>query len=135
MTLHQVPKFVFPCPIFLRLKFHFEHIHSNSFRSPSGKLVQIEYALNAVAAGSPSVGIKAQNGVVLATEKKQRSILYDESSIHKVEPITRNIGMIYSGMGPDYRLISLLLMWKQEVSFYSYLVHFTALFCIQRFLD
>ena len=26
--------------------------------SPSGKLVQIEYALSAVAAGSPSVGIK-----------------------------------------------------------------------------
>ena len=26
--------------------------------SPSGKLVQIEYALNAVAAGAPSVGIK-----------------------------------------------------------------------------
>ena len=27
--------------------------------SPSGKLVQIEYALNAVTAGAPSVGIKA----------------------------------------------------------------------------
>ena len=26
--------------------------------SPSGKLVQIEYALSAVAAGAPSVGIK-----------------------------------------------------------------------------
>ncbi|CAF1670654.1 unnamed protein product, partial [Adineta ricciae] len=31
--------------------------------SPSGKLVQIEYALNAVNAGSPAVGIKASNGV------------------------------------------------------------------------
>ena len=28
------------------------------FFSPSGKLVQIEYALQAVAAGAPSVGIK-----------------------------------------------------------------------------
>ncbi len=28
------------------------------YASPSGKLVQIEYALNAVAAGAPSVGIK-----------------------------------------------------------------------------
>ena len=28
--------------------------------SPSGKLVQIEYALNAVAAGAPSVGIKGE---------------------------------------------------------------------------
>lgn len=28
------------------------------FFSPSGKLVQIEYALQAVASGAPSVGIK-----------------------------------------------------------------------------
>lgn len=78
--------------------------------SPSGKLVQIEYALQAVAAGAPSVGIKglsdtrtlkdlflislplshhpstpkAKNGIVLAVEKKQKSVLYDESSITKV---------------------------------------------------
>lgn len=73
--------------------------------SPSGKLVQIEYGLAAVAAGAPSVGIKATNGVVLATEKKQKSILYDEHSITKVEMITKNIGMAYSGMGPDYRVL------------------------------
>ena len=41
--------------------------------SPSGKLVQIEYALNAVAAGRPALGIRARNGVVLATEKKVRA--------------------------------------------------------------
>ena len=57
-----------------------EHGYSFSLTtfSPSGKLVQIEYALAAVAGGAPSVGIKAANGVVLATEKKQKSILYDE---------------------------------------------------------
>ncbi|CAG0897227.1 unnamed protein product [Cyprideis torosa] len=73
--------------------------------SPSGKLVQIEYALAAVAAGAPSVGIKASNGVVLATEKKHKSILYEEQSMHKVEMVTNHIGMVYSGMGPDYRLL------------------------------
>jgi len=73
--------------------------------SPSGKLVQIEYALAAVAAGAPSVGIKASNGVVLASEKKQKSVLYDEHSVHKVELITKNAGMVYSGMGPDYRVL------------------------------
>ncbi|XP_064230571.1 proteasome subunit alpha type-2-like [Aotus nancymaae] len=73
--------------------------------SPSGKLVQIEYALAAVAGGAPSVGIKAANGVVLATEKKQKSILYDERSVHKVEPITKHIGLVYSGMGPDYGVL------------------------------
>jgi len=73
--------------------------------SPSGKLVQIEYALNAVAAGAPSVGIKATNGVVLATEKKQKTTLHDDRSINKIEAIGKNVGMVYSGMGPDYRLI------------------------------
>jgi len=32
--------------------------------SPSGKLVQIEYALNAVAAGSTSLGIKGEQTAV-----------------------------------------------------------------------
>lgn len=73
--------------------------------SPSGKLVQIEYALAAVASGAPSVGIKAMNGVVLATEKKQKSIIAEEHSIFKVEQVADHIGMIYSGMGPDYRLL------------------------------
>lgn len=49
------------------------------------------------------LSLSASNGVVLATEKKQKSILYDEQSVHKVEPITKHIGMVYSGMGPDYR--------------------------------
>lgn len=73
--------------------------------SPSGKLVQIEYALNAVGAGAPSVGIKATNGVVLATEKKQKTTLHDDRSINKIESVGKNVGMVYSGMGPDYRLI------------------------------
>jgi len=73
--------------------------------SPSGKLVQIEYALAAVASGGPSVGIKASNGVVLAAEKKQKSLLYDEATVSKIEMVTKNIGMVYSGMGPDFRLL------------------------------
>ena len=68
-------------------------------------MVQIEYALAAVASGAASVGIKATNGVVLATEKKHKSILYEEHSTYKVEQITDTIGMVYSGMGPDYRVL------------------------------
>lgn len=74
--------------------------------SPTGKLIQIEYALKAVDGGAPTVGIKAKNGLVLATEKKFKSALYDETSINKIEPITNQIGMVYSGMGPDYRLLT-----------------------------
>jgi 20S proteasome subunit alpha 2 len=73
--------------------------------SPSGKLVQIEYALNAVNAGATSLGIKAANGVVLATEKKLPSVLVDESTVQKISLVTPNIGLTYSGMGPDSRVL------------------------------
>ena len=43
--------------------------------------------------------------MVLATEKKHKSIIYEEHSIFKAEPITNHIGLVYSGMGPDYRLL------------------------------
>ena len=73
--------------------------------SPSGKLVQIEYALKAVDGGAPAVGIKATNGIVLATEKKFKSPLYDDTSLYKIEPITKHCGLVYAGMGPDFRLL------------------------------
>ena len=73
--------------------------------SPSGKLVQIEYALNAVAAGATSLGISATDGVVIATEKKLPSILVDDATVQKIAMLTPNIGVVYSGMGPDYRVL------------------------------
>ncbi|GBG65319.1 hypothetical protein CBR_g50356 [Chara braunii] len=73
--------------------------------SPSGQLVQIEHALNAVAAGATSLGIKASNGVVIATEKKLPSILVDEQSVRKISVLSKNIGVVYSGMGPDSRVL------------------------------
>lgn len=73
--------------------------------SPSGKLVQIEYALKAVSAGATSLGISASDGVVIATEKKLPSLLVDETTVQKISTLTPNIGVIYSGMGPDYRVL------------------------------
>ncbi|KAF7639514.1 Proteasome subunit alpha type [Meloidogyne graminicola] len=70
--------------------------------SPSGKLMQIEYAMNAVKGGSPSVGIKAKECVVLASENKS-SLLQD--SDWKIEKITSHIGCAHSGMGPDSRIL------------------------------
>jgi len=73
--------------------------------SPSGKLLQIEYALNAVGAGSTSLGVKAANGVVIATEKKLPSILIEEASVQKIATVSDNVGVVYSGMGPDARVL------------------------------
>lgn len=95
--------------------------------------MQIEHALAAVAGGTTSLGIKgepsspvglagvlilphvvyrepslhttATNGIVLATEKKAPSLLLDTSMIEKVATICPNIGFVYSGMGPDFRVL------------------------------
>lgn len=67
--------------------------------------MQIEYALNAVSAGTTSLGIKATNGVVIATEKKLRSSLVDENTVRRISTLTPNIGVAYSGMGPDSRVL------------------------------
>jgi len=72
--------------------------------SPTGQLVQIEYALNAVAQGATSVGIKAKNGVVIATERKLPALV-DASSVEKIELVSDNIGITYAGMGPDFRVL------------------------------
>ena len=49
--------------------------------------------------------VQAMNGVVLATEKKLRSTLIDESTVKKISVVSPNIGLAYSGMGPDSRLL------------------------------
>ncbi|XP_065184823.1 proteasome subunit alpha type-2-like [Sycon ciliatum] len=94
--------------------------------SPSGKLVQIEYALAAVSGGQPSIGIKATNGVVLAVDKKQQSFLYDTSSLSKIERVTDNIGMVFSGMTADYRL---LLKQARKVAQRYFLVYKESIPC------
>lgn len=86
-------------------------------------MVQIEHALAAVAGGTTSLGIKgacwnssaarprsdvlfpATNGIVIAAEKKTSSILIDDSVIDRVAVICPNIGIVYSGMGPDFRVL------------------------------
>ena len=65
--------------------------------SPSGKLVQIEVGI--VRADG------AKNGVVIATEKKLPTCLIDESTVQKIVLLTESIGVVYSGMGPDFRVL------------------------------
>ncbi|MGK3751967.1 MAG: 20S proteasome subunit alpha 2 [Bacillariaceae sp.] len=73
--------------------------------SRTGKLLQIEYALNAVANGRTSLGICAKDGVVIATDKKLTSELVDVADVHKVELLTPSCGVCYSGVGPDFRVL------------------------------
>ena len=70
--------------------------------SPSGKLTQIEYAMQAVANGNLTIGIKTTDAVVLVAEKKSHPLV-DESTVKKVFIIDDHIGATYSGIGPDVR--------------------------------
>jgi 20S proteasome subunit alpha 2 len=65
--------------------------------SKSGKLMQIEYALNRVAQGKMALGIKATNGVVIATDKKVSSVLVDADQYQKIQSITPSTGRQYFG--------------------------------------
>ena len=42
---------------------------------------------------------------MVATEKKVSSPLVDESTLRKIAEIDTHIGMVYSGMGPDSRVL------------------------------
>jgi 20S proteasome alpha/beta subunit len=59
----------------------------------SGKLLQIEYALNRVAQGKMALGIKATNGVVIASDKKVASVLVDAEEYQKIQSITPSTGI------------------------------------------
>jgi len=73
--------------------------------SSKGKLLQIEYALEAVKNGETAIGIKVKQGVVIAVEKKSASILIDGDSYHKIQNIATHVGAVYSGLGPDFRVL------------------------------
>ncbi|KAL9182317.1 hypothetical protein ACHAXT_012969 [Thalassiosira profunda] len=73
--------------------------------SRTGKLLQIEYALNAVANGRTALGIAATDGVVIATDKKFGSALVEGEGVRKVERVTEGSGFVYAGVGPDYRVL------------------------------
>lgn len=82
-----------------------EYSFSLTTFSKSGKLIQIEHALAAVEAGKPALGIKAKNGVVIATEKKVANVLVDETTLRKIENLADNVGVVYAGMPSDYRVL------------------------------
>ena len=86
----------------------------------SGELVQIKHALAAVQAGATSLGIRATNGVVLATEKKLPSTLVDERTVEKIAQLTPEIGITYSGMGPDFRVLTRKARKETQVYYRTY---------------
>ncbi|MEE8357949.1 MAG: archaeal proteasome endopeptidase complex subunit alpha [Candidatus Hydrothermarchaeales archaeon] len=73
--------------------------------SPDGRLFQVEYAREAVKRGTTSLGIKYDNGVLLAVDKRLTSRLIEEKCIEKIFPIDNHIGAATCGLVADARVI------------------------------
>jgi len=76
----------------------------NTF-SPEGRLFQVEYAMEAVKLGSTAVGIRTNEGVVLAVEKRLTSPLIEPSSVEKIMEIDSFAGAAMSGLTADARTL------------------------------
>lgn len=61
--------------------------------------------MTAVSNGQPTIGVKAQNGAVLLSVLPQLSPLADGESVDRISDVTRHIGMAYSGLGGDFRVL------------------------------
>ena len=70
--------------------------------SPDGRLLQVEYARQAVKKGTTSVGVKTQDAVVLGAIKTQAPLVVTDSS-KKIFEIDSHIGLTSSGLLADAR--------------------------------
>jgi len=71
--------------------------------SPDGRLYQVEYAREAVKRGTASVGVRTDEGVVLAADTRVRSPLLERSSVEKLHKIDDHIGIASAGHVADAR--------------------------------
>ncbi|MFW5965806.1 MAG: archaeal proteasome endopeptidase complex subunit alpha [Halodesulfurarchaeum sp.] len=71
--------------------------------SPDGRLYQVEYAREAVKRGTPSVGVRTTEGVVLAVDKRSRSELMEADSIEKLHKVADHVGIASAGHVADAR--------------------------------
>lgn len=69
--------------------------------SPDGRLFQVEYAKEAVRKGATSVGITAEDGIVLIAHKNIVEPLIIPSTVQKIFRIDSFIGTTYSGLVSD----------------------------------
>lgn len=72
--------------------------------SPDGRLFQVEYALEAVRRGTTAIGIKSNQGVVLAVEKNVLR-LQEPESVEKVFMVDDHVGAAIAGLTANARVL------------------------------
>ena len=76
----------------------------NTF-SPEGRILQVEYAIEAIKLGSTALGIKTNEGVVLATEKRVSSSLLEPASLEKILQLDEHLACATSGLMADAKTL------------------------------
>lgn len=70
--------------------------------SPDGRIIQVEYAREAVKMGSTAVGIKTDNCVVLAGQKRAFDLIESSDKVFKIDD---HIASTFSGYSADGRAL------------------------------
>lgn len=74
-----------------------------SLYSPDGRIYQVEYAREAIKRGAPSLGVRTEEGVVLAAQSRAASSLMVEESIEKLHKLDDHVGAASAGHVADAR--------------------------------
>ncbi len=71
--------------------------------SPDGRIIQAEYAREAVRRGSSVIALKCNDGIVILAEKRSYSKLIEPNS--KIEQIDDNLFLTFSGLIADSKVL------------------------------
>mmetsp|Transcript_66040 Transcript_66040/g.157920 ORF Transcript_66040/g.157920 Transcript_66040/m.157920 type:complete len:270 (+) Transcript_66040:131-940(+) len=106
----------------------------NTF-SPEGRLFQVEYAIEAIKLGSTAVGLRTDEGVVLAVEKRVTSPLVEPSSIEKILEIDTHMGAAMSGLTADARTLIDHARVEAQAHWFTYAEHMPVESCVHSIAD
>ncbi len=93
--------------------------------SPDGRLFQVEYAREAVKAGSTAVGVVYKDGIILTAQKKVSKLVKFSDKIFQIDD---HIGLVATGIVADARILvdaarikaqQSKLIYDEPVSLYS----------------
>lgn len=87
--------------------------------SPDGRLLQVEYARQAVRRGSTSVGLRLQDSVILASVRTVSKLATPES-YKKIYEIDSHIGLVSSGLLADARDLVGLARIRAQINRITY---------------